>query len=138
MRDYRSNIQTRLQENRHLVPRLIHLTTVDALDVEAAEDDLVPVDGRRRDHFQIHRQEAAPGAFDLPGRRVLRLRARADVLKIGESVAELAADQVELPGPAEVAPHGRGHAVRIHVLAAGLQETPGQGSLQARVFRSIH
>ena len=32
MRDYRSNIQTRLQENRHLVPRLIHLATVDAAD----------------------------------------------------------------------------------------------------------
>src|SRR6185295_19503807 len=40
-----SYIETALQQAGHLVPSLEHLPAIDALDGEALEDDLVPVDG---------------------------------------------------------------------------------------------
>src|SRR5690606_4625152 len=43
--DDRAHVETCLQEVAHLVPGLEHLPAVDALDVEALEDDFVPVDG---------------------------------------------------------------------------------------------
>src|SRR5262249_14633086 len=51
MRDYGGNIKTGFQHDGHLVPRLVHLTSVDSLDREHVEYDLMPIDGHffRRD-----------------------------------------------------------------------------------------
>ena len=45
MRDDRRDVESALQQRRHLVPGLEHLAAVDAPHVEALEDHLVPVDG---------------------------------------------------------------------------------------------
>ena len=45
MGDHGGNIQATLDHHGHFIPGLIHLTTVDAMDGEHVEDDLVPVDG---------------------------------------------------------------------------------------------
>ncbi|SPF34488.1 hypothetical protein SBA4_150005 [Candidatus Sulfopaludibacter sp. SbA4] len=45
VRDHRRDVQARLQHDRHLVPRLVHLTAVNALDGEHVEDHGAPVDG---------------------------------------------------------------------------------------------
>ena len=50
MRDDRADVQPALQHGSHLVPGLEHLAAVDALHVEALEDDLVPGDARVLGH----------------------------------------------------------------------------------------
>src|ERR1019366_1503792 len=51
VRNHRRNIQSRLDHHRHLVPRVIHLPAIDALDRDHVEDHLPPVhrDLLRRD-----------------------------------------------------------------------------------------
>src|SRR5471032_2480354 len=51
VRDDRRKRQPALQQARHLVPSLKHFASIDALDRQALEDDLIPVDGSvfRRD-----------------------------------------------------------------------------------------
>ena len=44
MRDDRADVQPALQHGGHLVPGLEHLTAVNALHVQALEDDLIPRD----------------------------------------------------------------------------------------------
>ena len=44
MRDNRRNIESALKHRGHLIPRLEHLASVDAADVEAAEYNGLPVD----------------------------------------------------------------------------------------------
>src|SRR4026207_1759122 len=44
VRDRRSDIEPRLEHDRHLVPGLVHLATIDAPDREHLEDDLVQVE----------------------------------------------------------------------------------------------
>src|SRR5262245_66636459 len=45
MRHDRGNIEPRLQHHGHVIPRLVHLAAIDALEGEHVEDDEVPVDG---------------------------------------------------------------------------------------------
>ena len=45
VRDHRADVQARLEHDGHLVPGLVHLAAVDALDRDHVEDDGVPVDG---------------------------------------------------------------------------------------------
>src|SRR5580700_7471216 len=47
MRDYRGNVETRLEHRCHEVPGLVHLTTIDALDGDTVEDHLAPIDAVR-------------------------------------------------------------------------------------------
>ena len=42
MSDNRGQIQTRLDQRRHLVPGFKHLTAIDAFDEQPLEDDFVP------------------------------------------------------------------------------------------------
>ena len=46
VRDDRRDVQPGLEHHRHLVPGLVHLAAVDALDREHVEDHRVPVDGQ--------------------------------------------------------------------------------------------
>src|SRR5260221_13522718 len=43
--DHGLDVEAAVEHHRHLVPGLVHLAAVDALDREHAEDDDVPVDG---------------------------------------------------------------------------------------------
>ena len=43
MRDHRTDIKPTLKHDRHFVPRLVHLATINAFDREHVEDDLVPI-----------------------------------------------------------------------------------------------
>src|SRR5438552_3845257 len=47
VRNDRLDVQTALQHHRHLVPRLVHLAPVNALDRQHVEHNLVPVDRHR-------------------------------------------------------------------------------------------
>src|SRR6188474_3894921 len=68
MRDNRRYIEPALQHRRHLVPGLEHLAAVDALDDEALEDHLVPVDGgvARRNAEQRHAAAVMHGPQQIP------------------------------------------------------------------------
>ena len=46
MRNHRCDIHARLNESNHLIPRLIHLTAVDALEMKPLKDNFIPVDRR--------------------------------------------------------------------------------------------
>ncbi len=59
MGDYFTDVKTALQHRHHLVPGLVHLTSVDALYRQAVEDDLVPVDDRTGLHKPEQRDFAA-------------------------------------------------------------------------------
>src|SRR5438874_9689273 len=52
-------IEPALQHGDHLVPGLEHLAAVDALDLEALENDLVPIDRHLRGRYAQHRDLAA-------------------------------------------------------------------------------
>src|SRR6188508_1111506 len=68
MRDDRRYVEPALQHRRHLVPGLEHLAAVDALDDEALEDHLVPVDGgvARRNAEQRHAAAVMHGPQQIP------------------------------------------------------------------------
>ena len=59
MRDHRREVEAALQHRDHLVPGLEHLAPVDALDLEALEDHLVPVDRHLRRRNPEERDLAA-------------------------------------------------------------------------------
>src|SRR5687767_11490729 len=53
--DDRADIETALEHARHLVPGLVHLAAVDALEMEPLEDHLAPVDRDRVGEDPEHR-----------------------------------------------------------------------------------
>ncbi len=59
MSDNRGEIQTRLNQRRHLVPGFKHLTAIDAFDEQPFEDNFVPVDGHIRRRNTQHRDAAS-------------------------------------------------------------------------------
>ena len=59
VRDHRSDIETTLDHRSHLIPRLIHLAAVDALNREHVEYDFVPVHSRGLGHDAKHGDAAA-------------------------------------------------------------------------------
>src|SRR5438552_18100478 len=59
VRDDGRKIESALQHRDHLVPGLEHLATVDAANLEALEDDLVPVDRHVRGRNAEQRDLAA-------------------------------------------------------------------------------
>src|SRR5579883_3545580 len=71
MGDHGPYVEAALQHRRHLVPRLEHLAAVDALDDQALEDDLIPVDGGLLGRDAEHGDAAAVvhGAQHLAQRR---------------------------------------------------------------------
>ena len=73
-----------------------------------------------RDHAEVHFHGEA-GAREFAAGSVNGLGARARIFVIGETVAELAADEVEVAVAIEVAPARRRHAEGIDIFAAGLQ-----------------
>ncbi len=80
----------------------------------------VPVDGRRRDHFEIHREVLACVGFEADAEGILRLCAGAGVLEVGEAVEELAAKQVEIAIAIEVAKVRRRPAKGLHGAVGGV------------------
>ena len=81
MGDYRAHIESALQHARHLVPSLEHLAAVDALDHQAFENDLVPIDGRFAGRNAEHGDAAAVvhGAQHLAQRGGIARHFEADV-----------------------------------------------------------
>ena len=115
----------RRQKLRHAVDSLARVFDEGHAAIFVAADDVqetiaVKINRRRRDHAQIH-FDRDTCAHERASRRVDRFHARAGVFVEGEAVAEFSADQVELSGAAEIAPHRRRHAERIDIFAAGLQ-----------------
>ena len=110
-----------LQHHGHLVPGLVHLPAVDALDREHVEDDRVPVDGHLAlgdaehgdlaavAHVGEHVAEGRPGCRTFPGRRRSLPSCRA---AFGRS-----ATCVSSTSTASVAPifFGQVQAIRVHV-----------------------
>ncbi len=59
MGDNRRQVQTRLDQCRHLVPGFEHLAAVDTFDEQPLEDNLVPVDRHIRRWNAQHRNTPA-------------------------------------------------------------------------------
>ena len=87
-------------------------------DDEVGMAVLVPVERDRDDHLQVHRERLAVRQLHATTRCVARLRARADVLEVGEAVEELAAQQVEVAVAVEVHEVRRRAAEGVDRLAA--------------------
>src|SRR5262245_11373623 len=58
MGNYGANVEPAFDHDRHFVPGLVHLATVDALDGEHVEYDDVPIDG----HFSFRDAEHGDSA----------------------------------------------------------------------------
>ena len=84
----------------------------------------IPVEGRRRDHLQIHHQRFAVARLAASGPAAYSGSvAAADVLEIREAIQELAAQQIEIAVAVEVSEVRRRPAVDVDVAAAGLQSS---------------
>ena len=83
---------------------------------------LVPIESHWRDHFQIHAQMLARRIGDANALRIHRRGACAGVLKIGEFVQELTAQQIEIAIAIEVLELRRGATEYIETLARCVDE----------------
>jgi hypothetical protein len=126
------DVEARLEHDGHLVPGLIHLAAVDALDGEHVEDDGVPVDGHGLGGDAEHRD---PGAVAHVGEHVAEaggvaghLEAHVEPLRHAELLLHVGEF-----GGADI--HGAGHAHRLRQVEAVRVDVRDDGVARAGVVR---